>query len=843
MEHDIYRDARRAAQIINELKMPEEQILKLFTNVEQAMTAAGGNRTLLGKGKDAATAVANAFAKVRDNISKNAYIQGVDVMFDKLTDQIAKGVGGQDGNVMNYIKKYRTWAKTNPALKNVLTWSLIAIAGLAAGGGPLVAAGFKFADSLILGNKLSTSGMNAAATGAAVYGAQHLPGAIDSAKDWVNHTARPQLPDWAGGTGGGGTTSGGTPPSPITGDGGTTTTTGGGTAGGTTGGGLADTNQPAVDADTLAQDAARAKAYGTDSADTTADMNAAIEKTAEPGTTPADYSQIGAGGAGGAGNVYTAQQGDTLSAIAKANNVSVKDLSLANPGIDNVHQIQAGQQINIPSATGNPVYQDNIGTSSGPMNANTRIQKAGREVFGSGDRLMESLVLAVQAKRPFKVKAVSASAMLDKKSTAHLWMLGESLGRDYSNRFFLSERGIDSIFKNIESYQRHVLRVIKEDAPLPGARKGAPGDAGPAPGPVGGADTTTPAGPGRADIPDELRPDMPDAKGGKGKPGWFDRMWSGAKKLGHQFTTKKTAEKLKMNWHVKGKPTDSDELYKFLQGEGIPDTVLSDVYKQMSLPVQEPQKAEPAPTPVTPTPVPPTPVPPTPTPVPPTPVPPVDNTRKAQPVIGDTGAQTTAAATGTSTGTNTNTNTNTNNINISLGSVQQAAGQGKKANASARKMTITNIVKALPGLTVADLRVLQTAIQKVMKGGTGITKGKKAAPKTKEPKASSYELGKTKDTTQDEIKAGLAARRAQGLESKQNKGKMLESTEKQFKSFVKFVANPTKPKAADLSKLSESRLVKKAKAKTVLTESKNTAKTAKTKKPNEILALWKKMGR
>ena len=458
---------------------------------------------------------------------------------------------------------------------------------------------------------------------------------------------------------------------------------------------------------------------------------------------------------------------------------------------------------------------------------------------------MESLVLAVQAKRPFKVKAISASAMLDKKSTAHLWMLGESLGRDYSNRFYLSERGVDAIFNNIESYQRHVLRVVKEDAPLPGARTGAPGDAGPAPGPVpapvGGAGATTPAGPGRADIPDELRTDMPDAKGGKGKPGWFDRMWSGAKKLGHQFTTKKTAEKLKMNWHVKGKPTDSDELYKFLQGEGIPDTVLSDVYKQMSLPVQEPQKAEPAPTPVTPTPVPPTP---TPVPPTPTPVPPVDDTRKAQPVIGDTGAQTadsSAAGRASSASANTNTNTNTNNINISLGSVQQAARQGKQANAQSRKMTIQNIVKALPGLAVADLRTLQTAIQKVLKGGT--TKGKKAAPKTKEPKASSYELGKTKDTTQDEIKAGLAARRAQGLESKQNKGKMLESTEKQFKSFVKFVANPTKPKAADLSKLSESRLVKKAKAKTVLTESKNTAKTAKTKEPNEILALWKKMGR
>ena len=56
-------------------------------------------------------------------------------------------------------------------------------------------------------------------------------------------------------------------------------------------------NEPAVDAETSAQNAAQAKAYGTDSADTTADMNAAIMKTAEPGTTPADYSQLGAQGA------------------------------------------------------------------------------------------------------------------------------------------------------------------------------------------------------------------------------------------------------------------------------------------------------------------------------------------------------------------------------------------------------------------------------------------------------------------------------------------------------------------------------------------------------------------
>ena len=103
-----------------------------------------------------------------------------------------------------------------------------------------------------------------------------------------------------------------------------------------------------------------------------------------------------------------------------------------------------------------------------------------------------------------------------------------------------------------------------------------------------------------------------------------------------------------------------------------------------------------------------------------------------------------------------------------------------------------------------------------------------------------------RSSIQNAVTKALSGRRPRAgaaAESIQNDKSLLESTAKQFKNFAKFVANPTAPKAADLSKLSESRLVKKAKAKTVLTESKNTAKTAKTKEPNEILALWKKMGR
>jgi LysM repeat protein len=112
---------------------------------------------------------------------------------------------------------------------------------------------------------------------------------------------------------------------------------------------------PALDAETMAKDAANAKAYGIDGADSTADMNKAIMQTAEPGTTPADYSQIGANGAQGAESVIVAP-GDTMSSIAKNNGMLVQDLMAANPQITNPDVLKAGQELNFPAPTGNPIY-------------------------------------------------------------------------------------------------------------------------------------------------------------------------------------------------------------------------------------------------------------------------------------------------------------------------------------------------------------------------------------------------------------------------------------------------------------------------------------------------------
>jgi hypothetical protein len=63
---------------------------------------------------------------------------------------------------------------------------------------------------------------------------------------------------------------------------------------------------------------------------------------------------------------YTIKSGDTLSQLAKDNNVSVKDIMDANPSIADPNQIAAGADITIPAPTGNPIYQDGIGAE--PVN-------------------------------------------------------------------------------------------------------------------------------------------------------------------------------------------------------------------------------------------------------------------------------------------------------------------------------------------------------------------------------------------------------------------------------------------------------------------------------------------
>jgi hypothetical protein len=145
------------------------------------------------------------------------------------------------------------------------------------------------------------------------------------------------------------------------------------------------------------------------------------------------------------------------------------------------------------------------------------------------------------------------------------WALQESIGvkRKSVN---LTTTGAYTVFENIDRYRQ----AIMEKAGVPGSTR-----------------------------PAYYRPDMPDGPGKKSKPGivgrglnWLDKtagkVGSALGNFGHLFTTNVTKEKLKMNWHQAGKPSDSDQLAAFLTKQGVPQEVVTTVYGKMGIPYTAP---------------------------------------------------------------------------------------------------------------------------------------------------------------------------------------------------------------------------------------------------------------
>ena len=470
MEDPTYKNFRSVGRMIMERKMSEQEILDLFSQIEQATTAGGKNRTVIGKGADLTTAIANAYKGVADKISKSGPVSGVDVIFDKLTDKLAKASGGQQGAVMSAIKKYRMFAKKHPVMQGAIYAILIALTGLSGAGlgGAAILGGIKMADKLLLGNKVSSSLWSGFVTGALAYG-------VGQAKDALSGTG------------------------------------GSGAAGGT---------------------------------------GAADQVPANNSTPPADNASAPDVTAT---TTYSAKAGDTLSQIAQSNNTSVEKLMDLNPKITNPDVISAGQEITIPNpGDGSPTYDKGIGTASnteqgiksGKYTPNPRVQNSG--YINSGNKLSED--------SGFIAKIIPMSEIVDESYTSYLHELNEMLSKPVSGGYQLTAAGIGIVFENIIRYQ-----TFLSEAPAAAS------------------------GPDRSNIPDELRPDMPGAKGTQGKPGFLSKAWSGIKNAGRQFTTKLTAEKLKMNWHVAGKPTDSEQLMAFLEKQGAPSAVVKDVYTQLGL--------------------------------------------------------------------------------------------------------------------------------------------------------------------------------------------------------------------------------------------------------------------
>ena len=170
-----YKLWKNAGNKLMEAQLTADQINQIFQQVEQGATAAGGNRTMIGQGKDAAEAVNKAWETLKTKVQNSGPIKGVDAMYDKAAEQLKQATGGDQG-VMQYVQKYRDFAKKHPIAQSLIYSALIAAAGISGAGiGGAAALGlFKLVDKLLQGEKFSSAAYQGAKTGAMAYGASKL---------------------------------------------------------------------------------------------------------------------------------------------------------------------------------------------------------------------------------------------------------------------------------------------------------------------------------------------------------------------------------------------------------------------------------------------------------------------------------------------------------------------------------------------------------------------------------------------------------------------------------------------------------------------------------------------
>ena len=165
-----------AGRKIMEAELTADQINQLFAAVEKGATDAGGNRTMLGKGKDAAEAVNKAWEDLKTKVQNSGPIKNVDSAYDSAVAKIEAGLGGPDNAVNKVIQKYRQFAKEHPIAQGLIYSALIAAAGISGAGlgGAAVLGLLKMTDKLLQGEKFSSAAYSGAKTGAMAYGASKI---------------------------------------------------------------------------------------------------------------------------------------------------------------------------------------------------------------------------------------------------------------------------------------------------------------------------------------------------------------------------------------------------------------------------------------------------------------------------------------------------------------------------------------------------------------------------------------------------------------------------------------------------------------------------------------------
>lgn len=162
---------------LKEAALSPQQIQGLFAEIEKTATAAGSNRTGIGQAKDKIDQVVmKPYNDLKAKIYNSGPMQGFAAKYDDAAEKLKQSAGGDEGRVMQIVKKYRQFAEKHPIMQGFIYAALIAAAGVSGAGlGGAAALGlFKLTDQLLQGKDIRSALYSAGKTGALAAGASTL---------------------------------------------------------------------------------------------------------------------------------------------------------------------------------------------------------------------------------------------------------------------------------------------------------------------------------------------------------------------------------------------------------------------------------------------------------------------------------------------------------------------------------------------------------------------------------------------------------------------------------------------------------------------------------------------
>ena len=149
-----------------EVSLTADQITQIFGTVEKSATAAGGNRTMLGKAADVPGQVNNIINKAGKWLQDTTPVK----MFDQKFEDLKGKVAAKFPELADKAAGLGEWVKANPGKSAAVIGILTTLAALAGGpvGGAIAGQVLRGAAELLKGEKLSTAvgkGIKTAALG------------------------------------------------------------------------------------------------------------------------------------------------------------------------------------------------------------------------------------------------------------------------------------------------------------------------------------------------------------------------------------------------------------------------------------------------------------------------------------------------------------------------------------------------------------------------------------------------------------------------------------------------------------------------------------------------------